>query len=164
MERPELLAARVLPTSDPVLALHRLPLEPLPRSVSDARRFVATHTPTLPHETTDTLLLLTSELVTNAVLHAGTELDVSVVVAEQSVVVMVHDEDLAFPGNSPYPQREGGWGLNLVSALAESSAMVPHPGDGKTAWFRLLRGPSRHVADHAAQRSRHRRSQPEEEQ
>ena len=77
-------------------------------------------------------------------------------VAEQSVVVMVHDEDLALPGNSAYPQREGGWGLGLVSALAESSAMTAHPGDGKTAWFRVLRGPVRAVADNAARRAQDR--------
>jgi hypothetical protein len=166
VERPELLAARLLPTSDSVVSLHRLPLEPLPRSVGDARRFVASHAPALPHETSDTLMLLTSELVTNAVLHARTDVDVSVVVAEQSVVVMVHDQDLALARNNAYPQREGGWGLKLVSALAESSAMVSHPGDGKTAWFRLLRGPARAVSDGVAVRAEDGpdRDRPEEEQ
>jgi len=159
VDRPELLAARVLPSSDPVVSLHRLPLEPLPRSVGEARRFVASHAPTLPGDTEDALLLMTSELVTNAVLHARTDVDVSVVVAEQSVVVMVHDEDLVLPGNSAYPQREGGWGLGLVSALAESSAMTSHPGDGKTAWFRVLRGPVRTVADNAARRAQDQREE-----
>jgi two-component sensor histidine kinase len=163
VERQELLAARVLPTSDPVLSLHRLPLQPLPRSVGEARRFVASHVPALPADAESALLLLTSELVTNAVLHARTDVDVSVVVAEQSVVVMVHDEDLALSGSSPSPQREGGWGLGLVSALAESSAMTTHPGDGKTAWFRVLRGPVRAVADNAARRAQDRREEEEQQ-
>ena len=145
--------ADVLPGDDVVVCAHHVALQPVPRAAAEARRFVREHAPELPSETHDALLLLTSELVTNAVLHARTEMEVSVVVAERSVVVTVHDWNLSRPEQSPYPQREGGWGLELVSALAHSAAVAAHPDGGKTAWFRLLRGPAPHVADSAAARA-----------
>jgi two-component sensor histidine kinase len=142
----------VLPPDDRIRATHHREFEPLPRVAGEARKFVRAHSPALPSETLDALLLLTSELVSNAVLHARTMLHVTVAVTDQSVVVAVHDLDLTRPEQDPYPQREGGWGLGLVAALAHSAAMSPHPDGGKTAWFRLLRGPSPHVDDDAAAR------------
>ena len=129
----------VLPAGDVVEATHHVHLEPLPRQVSDARAFVREHAPALSDDASEVLLLLTSELVTNAVLHARTEIEVGITVADHSVLVTVHDEDLARPEQRPYDGREGGWGLGLVTALAASSAMTHHPGDGKTAWFVLPR-------------------------
>ena len=47
------------------------------RAPAEARRFVAhTLTPLLGREDVDTAVLVTSELVTNAILHAGTRCDV----------------------------------------------------------------------------------------
>ena len=111
------------------------------------------HAPDLPQETQDSLVLLTSELVTNAVLHARTEIELGITVGDDSIVVTVHDLDLARPEQDPYASREGGWGLGLVSALAEVSAMQTDPEGGKVAWFRLGRTGSQHVADGAAARS-----------
>lgn len=143
----------VLPPGDAVVTSHHLHLDPLPRLVTDARRFVLEHAPDLPDETRDALVLLTSELVTNAVLHARTPLELGVTVADDSVVVTVHDLDLALPEQAPYSGREGGWGLGLVQALAEAAEISPHPEGGKTAWFRLSRSTSRQVPDGAAVRS-----------
>ncbi|MDP9408526.1 MAG: ATP-binding protein [Actinomycetota bacterium] len=142
----------VLPPDDPVQASHHLHVDPVPRVVSEARRFVRAHAPELPPETVEVLLLLTSELVSNAVLHARTEIEVGLTVTQASVVVTVHDLDLAMPEQDPYLHREGGWGLGLVRALADSASMTRDPAGGKTAWFRLLRGPSPTVADDAAAR------------
>lgn len=128
----------VLPPGDAVQETFHVHLEPLPRDVGRARRFMREHAPeTLPEATAEVLLLLTSELVTNAVLHARTAIELGLTIAEHSMLVTVHDEDLTRPEQRPYEQREGGWGLGLVSALAADSAMTLHPGDGKTAWFRL---------------------------
>ena len=66
--------------------------------------------------------------------------------------VTVFDLNLALPNQEPYAQREGGWGLGLVSALAQESSMYVHPEGGKTAWFRLNRGPAPTVADDVAER------------
>ena len=150
---------RVLPGAlddERVLASHHLHLDPLPRLVGDARAFVRRHAPALPDDAYDALLLLTSELVTNAVLHARTPLEVGITVGERSVLVTVHDLDLARPAQRPYDGREGGWGLGLVAALAEDSALEVHEGDGKTAWFRISRSTSPRVDDDAARRDRDR--------
>jgi two-component sensor histidine kinase len=147
---------RILPGAlapgDHVRESHHLHLDPVPRLVSDARRFVLQHAPDLPGETQDNLVLLTSELVTNAVLHARTAIDLGITIGDDSIVVTVHDLDLARPEQDPYSSREGGWGLGLVSALAEVSALQPHPEGGKIAWFRLGRTGAAQVADGAAAR------------
>ena len=129
----------VLPAGHAVLESHHLHLEPLPRQVSAARAFVREHAPELPQTTAEVLLLLTSERVTHAVLHARTAIEVGLTVADRSVLVTVHDEDLTRPEQRPYDNREGGWGLGLVTALAAASDLQLHPGDGKTAWFVLPR-------------------------
>lgn len=131
---------------------HHLHLDPLPRLVAEARRFVLQHAPDLPPDTQDNLVLMTSELVTNAVLHARTAIDLGITIADDCVVVTVHDLDLARPEQDPYAGREGGWGLGLVSALAEVSSMDTDPDGGKTAWFRLPRTAPRAVTDGAAAR------------
>lgn len=130
----------VLPVGDVVEVQHHVHLQPLPRQVSLARSFMREHAPPLPADTREVLLLLTSELVTNAVLHARTAIGVGLAVAQRSLLVTVHDEDLTRPEQRPYDGREGGWGLSLVGALALGAGMTPHPGDGKTAWFLLPRG------------------------
>ena len=147
------ILADALPPGDHVRASYHRHLEPLPRLVADARRFVLEHAPDLPAETKDDLLLLTSELVTNAVLHARTAIELGITIGDESVVVSVHDLDLARPEQDPYGSREGGWGLGLVSALAESSATTPYPEGGKTARFRLARSGAPHVPDGAAARA-----------
>lgn len=73
-------------------------------------------------------------------------------VTDDSVLVTVHDLNLTRPEQQPYVQREGGWGLLLVRALAGESAMEPHDEGGKTAWFRLPRGALAPVEDDAAAR------------
>ena len=127
-------------------------LDPAPRLVGEARTFVADHAPPLPQDTRDAMLLLTSELVTNAVLHARTPLEVGITVADDAILVTVYDLDLARPEQQPCEPREGGWGLGLVAAMAEESALEPHAEGGKTAWFRLPRGAMSRVRDAAAVR------------
>lgn len=147
---------RVLPhalAGDVVESEHHVHLEPLPRHVAVARTFVREHAPPLPRDAADALLLLTSELVTNAVLHARTAIEVGITVGERSVLVTVHDLDLALPVQRPYEAREGGWGLGLVAALAEASDLEVHPDDGKTAWFRIPRGDAQPVEDDVAARA-----------
>ena len=147
-----------LAPGDHVRESHHLHLDPVPRLVSDARRFVLEHAPDLPQETQDSLVLLTSELVTNAVLHARTEIELGITIGDDSIVVTVHDLDLARPEQDPYTAREGGWGLGLVSALAESSDMHSDPEGGKVAWFRLGRTGTSDVPDGAAARPAGRRA------
>lgn len=144
----EYLLPIALGADDEVQSVHHLHLEPLPRLIGDARTFVSEHAPPLGRETRDALLLLTSELVTNAVIHARTELVVGVTTTARHVLVTVHDLELrsatkrlpeACADSAPGEAREGGRGLGLVEALAVRSDVVPHPRGGKTAWFLLDR-------------------------
>lgn len=151
--RPADLPPEALPDGEALLSSHQLDLEPVPRAAGEARRFVREHVPELPEETQDSLMLLTSELVSNAVLHARTPIQIDVLVTEQTVTVAVHDLDLALPLQDPYAStREGGWGLELVAALADASATISDA-EGKTAWFRLSRGDAPAVLDGAAARA-----------
>ncbi len=133
------VSAQAVPATDVVESVDHLHLDPVPRVVGVARRFVREHAPDDLHsQLLDVLMLLTSELVTNAVIHARTPLEVGITVTNRSVIVTVHDEDLG--GSADRGGREGGWGLGLVRTYAEDAAMEQHAGDGKTAWFRILRG------------------------
>ena len=83
----------------------------------------------------DTLLLLTAELVTNAVLHGRSEVVLSVGRNGSRVRVGVGDE------NTRLPQRResdldalNGRGMALVEALADSHGVEVTP-LGKTVWF-----------------------------
>ncbi len=137
MTRPDVLAT-ALPAGAVVQISDALTLDPEPRQVSSARRFVAGAVPDLDADTGDTLLLLVSELVTNAVVHARTEVEVAVAVTDEDVVVAVHDLDLG-RREQRSDDRDGGRGLGLVRSLAADSGMIVHPEGGKSAWFRLHR-------------------------
>jgi two-component sensor histidine kinase len=130
--------AVALPPSAEVRHSATIDLEPRPRVAREARSFVDEHAPPLTADTHDSLLLMTSELVTNAVIHARTPIELSVVVTRDHVLVLVTDLDLGRREQRAY-ERDGGRGLTLVAALAEASALTHHAAGGKTAWFRLRR-------------------------
>jgi phosphoserine phosphatase RsbU/P len=93
-------------------------------------------------------LLLTTELSTNAVVHAGTELDIEVTADPSGLTVTVTDfapgpvEQLAVgPRNDKIDigeVAERGRGLLLVDHFASRWGTV-HEGTGKGVWFRLER-------------------------
>jgi phosphoserine phosphatase RsbU/P len=93
-------------------------------------------------------LLLTTELSTNAVVHAGTELDIEVAADPDGLTVTVTDfspgpvEQLAVgPRNEKVDigeVAERGRGLLLVDHFASRWGTV-HEGTGKGVWFRLER-------------------------
>ena len=129
---------RALPAGAVPLSTDSVVLDPDPRQVAVARRFVTDHAPELPEATSHALVLLTSELVSNAVIHARTEIEVAVTVTETDVVITVHDQDLGRREQNTH-ERNGGRGLVIVEALAEDSGQLRHPEGGKTSWFRLSR-------------------------
>ena len=104
----------------------------------DARALLGQWLPDLTSEELEDAKLLTSELVTNAVIHARTAIEVGITISTSKVLITVHDEDLGHPSDT-YPGREGGRGLGLVAAMAEQTATERHVGEGKTVWFRLSR-------------------------
>jgi anti-sigma regulatory factor (Ser/Thr protein kinase) len=91
-----------------------LSLEPDPQAPRHAREFI---TKTVRRwgltDCVDTVQLLTSELVTNGVLHARTTLGLSVRVAGARLTVEVHDND-------PRPPRRRSARANLLADIDEA--------------------------------------------
>jgi anti-sigma regulatory factor (Ser/Thr protein kinase) len=85
----------------------------------------------------DVVTLLTSELVTNAVLHARTAFTVRAVFDDPELRVEVSDggREHLYPATDD-PYAAGGRGLLLVAALADRWGITGRP-DGKTVWFVL---------------------------
>ena len=136
MQRPD-SARSIAPDAD-VIRHQTLSLPPEAVSARRARSWVSDQLPDIGEDTRDTLRLLTSELVTNAVVHARTPLQVSLSLTRTDVLVEVFDLDLDLGHVAAgMPDRDGGRGLTLVEHLASSHGRVQHPGGGKTYWFRL---------------------------
>lgn len=118
--------------------------DPVGRSVATARAFVRDTLQGWGYtDVVDDAVVLTSELVTNAVVHAGTAADVLCLRTEDGVRVEVSDHypereiplqsaGLDFAG----PDREGGRGLLLCAALASRWGVEYSPTQ-KHVWFQL---------------------------
>ncbi len=79
--------------------------------------------------------LVLSELVSNAVRHAGTEVEVLLQLDRERLLIQVHDKGDGLPAVVPEPLRTiGGNGLDIVSRLAESWGVTPDPRGGKSVW------------------------------
>jgi anti-sigma regulatory factor (Ser/Thr protein kinase) len=117
----------------------RISLAPDLNSPRKARAFLAMllHEWGLTH-LDDKALLLASELVTNAVLHAQATSTLSACVDDEALEIRVTDPDEALPERlQPEPDAEAGRGLMLVSTLADSWGVEPLQNGGKAIWFRL---------------------------
>jgi anti-sigma regulatory factor (Ser/Thr protein kinase) len=120
-------------------AARHLDLDPVPPSVGLARSFVSKCLVDLDQDGQEIAVLLTSELVTNAVLHARTRMQVSVLTGDEAVLVCVGDGVAGSPTLTPRPpsgERPGGRGLALVNDLSDSWGSTAYP-EGKTVWFVL---------------------------
>ena len=114
----------------------RLPADPASPGV--ARRFVGTVLSDLGHDRLlDSARTGVSELVTNAVLHARTDIEVRVTREGDTVRIGVHDRSRLPPALRAYDRLAAtGRGLALVSALARTVG-VDADDEGKTTWFEL---------------------------
>jgi len=87
----------------------------------------------------DDALLLVTELVTNAVVHAGTEVELHVEIGAGRARIEVVDRGAgALPAlrGDPEAAREGGRGIFLLDALAQEWG-TRHFAGGKSVWFAL---------------------------
>ncbi len=85
----------------------------------------------------DTAELLSSELVTNAVIHGSGEVRMEVSRHGDRLRVEVYDDD----PSQPHPRErsgaeESGRGLHIVASLATAWGCTP-AGAGKAMWFEL---------------------------
>lgn len=90
----------------------------------------------------ETVLLLVSELATNAVHHAGTDFELRVRVEAGDVTVTVVDHDRAHAPELRHPDPEdlNGRGLLIVDHLAAAWGSGPAGADAKEVWFRCVAG------------------------
>ena len=85
----------------------------------------------------ETARLLTSELVTNAVLHARTEMTLTVEDSEAGVRIAVMDSSPVPPSMRHHSETATtGRGLRLLNQLAREWSVEENDG-GKTVWFTL---------------------------
>lgn len=114
-------------------------LPPARQSAGAARRFVGEMLRRWRFESViESVQLLTSELVTNAVLHAGTEVQVVLEARDQTVHVEVIDQIKRSPvaRDTPFDILQTGRGLTLLASM--TSAWGVEPTDcGKSVWFDL---------------------------
>ncbi|MGH9076036.1 MAG: ATP-binding protein [Acidimicrobiales bacterium] len=116
-------------------------LPPVPGAPGRARGLVGSALAAIsgpPPALAEVAALLVSELTTNAVLHAGTDIDVVVAITGTRLRVEVGDASTVAPTlRPPVGAPTGtGHGLSIVDALADDWG-VAAGGGGKLVWFEL---------------------------
>jgi anti-sigma regulatory factor (Ser/Thr protein kinase) len=116
-----------------------LSLEPVPSAVGRARAFVRSCLDDIEPDDRDAAVLMTSEFVTNAVLHARTRVSLCLARGADYVMVAVADDVNDQPVPKPRSTtRLGGRGLALVAELAVDWGTVTTV-EGKVMWFSIPR-------------------------
>jgi anti-sigma regulatory factor (Ser/Thr protein kinase) len=114
-----------------------LELAPTTDSVPLARRF-ARQLLRDSSSDVDTVVLLVSEVVTNAVLHARSEIRLVVRDEDEAVRVEVHDASPVPPRLNHFPPSSGtGRGLRMVDRLARAWGVEALGRGGKVVWFEV---------------------------
>jgi anti-sigma regulatory factor (Ser/Thr protein kinase) len=118
-------------------------LESSPEAAAAARRALEGLSGSVPERRLRDVRLLVSELVTNAVRHAGLSAGdhIRLIVRMQQAVLRVEVDD---PGTGfelrapqPDPARASGWGLYLVDELSDRWGMDRSGRGGTRVWFEL---------------------------
>lgn len=140
-------ALRLQPAPDTPRKRLRIAIAGGTRAPERARSWIESAASWLPSQLESTLLLLTCELVNNAVRHGGAseeqviELELSALDGG-TVRVQVSDPGVGFeqaPRDHPLDDR-GGWGLVLIESMADTWG-VDH--DERTCvWFELVAPPA----------------------
>lgn len=115
-----------------------------PTSASAARRFATdTLQECVSEDVRDVVELLLSEVVTNALLHAGSEVEVCVIGGSDGVRVEVVDKSRALPAQRHWAgDASTGRGLALVDALATGWGVDHSTEGGKVVWFTVGGSPT----------------------
>ena len=114
-------------------------LQPHPGEVRRARAFIRANYPTAAGQL-DTVLLLVSELITNAVLHGRSSVRMTMTVyAGGGVLIGVSDDSSALPRQRSARRDDvDGRGLQIVRELSDDWGFVSvGPAGGKIVWFRI---------------------------
>lgn len=86
-------------------------------------------------EATSAALLVVTELLTNAVVHAGGAIELRTTLDDERLRIEVVDSSSALPRlRDP---GDGGRGLRIVEALSTDWGVVRNDGAGKTTWCEI---------------------------
>ena len=111
-----------------------------PASAAAARRFVADvlWQRGFPNDGIEDAVLLTSEAVTNAVVHARSPVQLVVTADGSMARVEIYDQHPRAPVPKRLePEAPSGRGLHVIQAVAEAWGVERSPGRGKCLWFEL---------------------------
>jgi anti-sigma regulatory factor (Ser/Thr protein kinase) len=116
--------------------------DPVPASAREARRVVRDAlTEVGEPDLGPPAELAVSELVTNAILHAATTVELTIEVTTDSVTVRVRDWHDRLPQHRDATHTATtGRGLAIVAAVSDAHGVDVQPPSGKAVWFRLRRG------------------------
>jgi anti-sigma regulatory factor (Ser/Thr protein kinase) len=121
-----------------------LELPAVPESVPRARAALDELRENVGADRLEDLRLVVSELVTNSIRHAGLEnadsIDLRVEPLREAIRVQIHDRGPGFetPMSPTSMYQESGWGLYLVSRIAERWG-VSSDASGTTVWLEIAR-------------------------
>ncbi|HEX3824696.1 MAG TPA: ATP-binding protein [Mycobacteriales bacterium] len=128
----------------------RLELLADPSAAGRARAWLKARLPDWSPDGIETVQLLASELVTNAILHTNDVVEVSAQITANGITVEVTDRNPTKPIVKTYgAEAATGRGLRLVEALSDAWGVR---GDGrrKAVWFRVLDGVPRQASTASA--------------
>lgn len=133
-----------------------LALGPDPGDVGIARRFLTERCRQWGcGDVAEDAELVVSELVTNALIHAGSRCELRIGLTDGALRVQVTDQSEGMPEpRAADDQAEQGRGLLLVSVLCEAWGVEVLPGGGKVVWAELLRSPRESTDDAPGVRAR----------
>lgn len=115
----------------------RVHLSSHPTSASAARRFVRQVLDTWECGDPDAVLICTDELVTNAIIHVSSDIDVVVRRTDDNIRVEVHDDSPRPPLRRVHAMdADSGRGLRVVEALSGRWGVESKPA-GKAVWFEV---------------------------
>jgi PAS domain S-box-containing protein len=130
-------------------------LPPQPASVADARAMMrGLLRETGREDLAEAAVLLVSEVVTNALLHAGTDIDLAAVLGREGLRVEVGDGSPHLPSRRRYAATAGtGRGLLMLESMVDDWG-VTRRRVGKVVWFRIS-GPDLDLEDAVELRGDH---------
>lgn len=110
-------------------------------SPARARRFIDATLADWGLDGGDDLVLVASELTTNALLHARTPMRVRLAEEDEGIRLSVQDGSGQPPRERGFSVESGtGRGLLLLESVAAEWGVEPHEGDGKTVWCLVVLG------------------------
>jgi anti-sigma regulatory factor (Ser/Thr protein kinase) len=104
-----------------------------PSAIGRARNLIAEHLRQWRCATPDDATLVVSELVTNAIVHAGGAVRITVTRDGDNVRIDVHDNGSGFPHLRTADTSPGGRGLHIVDQLSKQWGSQP-TATGKLVW------------------------------